>query len=356
VKSDGLIYPCCFSDEVMGDLRKQSFEEIWNGEKYQDLRKTLSNGQYWESCRKASCNWVDGQHSQQYNSKIDVLNPPAQIDGRTGGTLQVRITNAGGFVWQTPKNEPRFHVTLSYRLFNEALELIDEGLHVPLSKPVLPAEQHFMDLPIKPVPYSGKLLLKIDMVHEGTTWFGERGNNATEVPIEIINVPFAPYLSSHRAAVLRQQLEDTVLSPGQRFTLPIRVRNVGTEPLGGGPNADLLSYHWRAEDSSGDFIEWEGLRTTLPTIQPGESADLDAEVLVPKELATGRYRLEFDVLREDVEWVSLLWRRSMLTYPVKVARAPEETLLIPRTRTNGKPYTWEPKGQCVANTGNKGVW
>lgn len=41
---DGKVVPCCFDKDaqyVMGDLRKNSFREIWEGEKYKSFRKTL---------------------------------------------------------------------------------------------------------------------------------------------------------------------------------------------------------------------------------------------------------------------------------------------------------------------------
>jgi radical SAM protein with 4Fe4S-binding SPASM domain len=41
---DGKVLPCCFDKDaqyVMGDLTKNSFEEIWFGEKYQQFRNTL---------------------------------------------------------------------------------------------------------------------------------------------------------------------------------------------------------------------------------------------------------------------------------------------------------------------------
>lgn len=41
---DGKVLPCCFDKDaqyVMGDLTKQSFKEIWFGEKYQQFRATL---------------------------------------------------------------------------------------------------------------------------------------------------------------------------------------------------------------------------------------------------------------------------------------------------------------------------
>lgn len=41
---DGLVVPCCFdkdANHVMGDLKKQSFCEIWNGESYRQFRSRL---------------------------------------------------------------------------------------------------------------------------------------------------------------------------------------------------------------------------------------------------------------------------------------------------------------------------
>ena len=41
---DGKVVPCCFDKDaqhVLGDLNQQSFEEIWNGENYQQFRQSL---------------------------------------------------------------------------------------------------------------------------------------------------------------------------------------------------------------------------------------------------------------------------------------------------------------------------
>lgn len=43
---DGLIIPCCFDRDMqyqMGDLKKQSFKEIWRGEKYNKFRTQILN-------------------------------------------------------------------------------------------------------------------------------------------------------------------------------------------------------------------------------------------------------------------------------------------------------------------------
>jgi len=55
---DGRVVPCCFDKDahyVLGDLNKNSFEEIWRGEKYNRFRKTLftSRAQI-EMCRNCT--------------------------------------------------------------------------------------------------------------------------------------------------------------------------------------------------------------------------------------------------------------------------------------------------------------
>jgi radical SAM protein with 4Fe4S-binding SPASM domain len=52
---DGLVVPCCFdkdASQVMGDLKNQTFEEIWNGEKYRAFRNSiLQNRKSVDICR-----------------------------------------------------------------------------------------------------------------------------------------------------------------------------------------------------------------------------------------------------------------------------------------------------------------
>ena len=55
---DGLVVPCCFDKDaeyVMGDLKSQTFEQIWNGDKYLDFRKSLLKGRSEiEMCKNCS--------------------------------------------------------------------------------------------------------------------------------------------------------------------------------------------------------------------------------------------------------------------------------------------------------------
>ena len=55
---DGLVVPCCFDKDathLMGDLKSESFEEIWKGQKYKDFRtKILKNRKQIDICRNCT--------------------------------------------------------------------------------------------------------------------------------------------------------------------------------------------------------------------------------------------------------------------------------------------------------------
>ncbi len=375
IKSDGLVYPCCFSDEVMGDLRTQSFGEIWNGEKYKDLRRSMKTREYWGSCRRASCNWIEGAHSSIYGAEIRVQGPLTTIDGSAGTAIPLQIRNTARFLWNpsannVPKeglaadvfasrdekmireNTRNARVTLSYRLLNGKNELIDEGDHVQVPDDVVMGAVFEMKLNVRPVRYAGPMKLKIDLVHEGVTWFGERGNSAMELDVEVMNVPFAAYLSAWNKHAISSAL-DRANKPGESLELPIRVTNVGTEPVGGVSRRDVLSCHWKEHE--GGYAEWEGEKLHIACeIAPGDHADLTLPVHVPRNLETGRYDVEIDLLRENETWLSTCWNRPLLSYPTRIS-AGDDAQIADKDR-RGKLLVWEPRGQCVPNTGNKGIW
>ena len=53
-------------------------------------------------------------------------------------------------------------------------------------------------------------------------------------------------------------------------------------------------------DLAGNPIEFDGLRTAVPPLEPGTGATLSLEIQAPK--APGRYLLELDLVREYVSW------------------------------------------------------
>jgi hypothetical protein len=62
----------------------------------------------------------------------------------------------------------------------------------------------------------------------------------------------------------------------------------------------FAAYHWL--DDLGNPIDWDGLRTRLPPLAPGErtAAALEVRAVMPP----GRYRLAFDLVLEGRYWLS----------------------------------------------------
>ncbi len=53
IDPDGSVYPCCRApkDLLMGNIKEESFDEIWNGKKYRQLRKEFFSGKLRKTCR-----------------------------------------------------------------------------------------------------------------------------------------------------------------------------------------------------------------------------------------------------------------------------------------------------------------
>src|SRR5258708_12880245 len=79
----------------------------------------------------------------------------------------------------------------------------------------------------------------------------------------------------------------------------VEVENAGTVRWGPGIR---LAYHWL--DERDNPIIWDGDRTPLPELAPGESATVQAQVRAP--IPPGRYRFAFDLVAEHRAWFSEL--------------------------------------------------
>jgi hypothetical protein len=86
---------------------------------------------------------------------------------------------------------------------------------------------------------------------------------------------------------------------GTVTTADAAVTNAGSAAWGDGIFA---SYHWL--DDRGNPIVWDGIRTTLPPLAPGESAKVPMRVRAP--IPPGRYRFALDLVAEHRAWLSEL--------------------------------------------------
>jgi hypothetical protein len=68
-----------------------------------------------------------------------------------------------------------------------------------------------------------------------------------------------------------------------------------------------LAYHWL--DDRDNPIVWDGRRTDVPRLAPGETAAVDAPVRAP--MPPGPYRLAFDMVAEHRAWFSELGSQTL---------------------------------------------
>jgi hypothetical protein len=99
-------------------------------------------------------------------------------------------------------------------------------------------------------------------------------------------------------------------------TLRVELSNGGTVPWN---NQVKLAYHWL--DDRNNPIVWDGPRTEVPPLAPGEVATVEAKVRGP--MPPGPYRLAFDMVAEHRAWFSELGS-PMLPLDLDVAPRPGE--------------------------------
>ena len=91
-----------------------------------------------------------------------------------------------------------------------------------------------------------------------------------------------------------------VIDAATTVDVEVEVVNRGTVPWTADGNF-ALAYHWLAPD--GDVVVWDGVRTAFDApLAPGESRLVTAVVRTPDR--GGEYRFLWDVVQEDVRWLS----------------------------------------------------
>lgn len=116
---------------------------------------------------------------------------------------------------------------------------------------------------------------------------------------------------------------------GAVFEAAVELENTGT--VGWGERI-FLAYHWL--DLRGNPIVWDGIRTTLPSLAPGERRVAEARVRSP--IPPGPYLLAFDLVAEGRAWFSELGDAPLTM----------EVAVVPRT---GEPHVELPEGVEPAN-------
>ncbi len=75
INENGDVMPCCRTNAVLGNLRRQDFSEIWNGRRYQQLRARVNSARPPSYCRGCTLRGVDmeDKKARLYTDPRDLL-------------------------------------------------------------------------------------------------------------------------------------------------------------------------------------------------------------------------------------------------------------------------------------------
>jgi O-Antigen ligase len=98
--------------------------------------------------------------------------------------------------------------------------------------------------------------------------------------------------------------DNLTMTAGSLVRVAVTVQNTGALMWPHtGRNSVQLAYHWESKDARGTHLDFEGRRSPLPgDVAPDAMARVIAIVQAPDE--PGRYRLRWDLVRENVIWFS----------------------------------------------------
>lgn len=118
VMSDGQVQFCCHSESTVGNVNEQSFEEIWNGEEMQGIRRSLTAQQLPLQCQSTSCpiyrgdklNYIidrvhgyhsferTGTHDPHLGTRKNLEGSAIDVLSASDGKLDIALQYRGGWI------------------------------------------------------------------------------------------------------------------------------------------------------------------------------------------------------------------------------------------------------------------
>lgn len=131
-----------------------------------------------EALSKFQSSWMNAAFpDSDYRAEITALTAPAVMHAGEKMVLRFRVKNLGYSTWPAVGNEEgRYQVNIGNRWLKTAgneVNTLDGRTGMPAD--LQPGGEVELPLTVKAPEQPGDYLLEIDMVHEGVTWFYERG-------------------------------------------------------------------------------------------------------------------------------------------------------------------------------------
>jgi len=222
------------------------------------------------------------QQAVTYGASYDVSAVPASLPTEMRALVLVSLTNTSSFAWGPGLN-------LAYHWYDAAgTTVVWDGVRTPLS--LAAGASGTVKAAVVGPAAPGSYTLRFDVVREGVAWFS--GQGVATAP-KTINVTVPAY-----GAVFTAAPQSVILPANGAATVPITVKNTGSLPWTAAERY-AASYHLTRWDDS--VVVWDGARTPLPDVAPGQSATVNVTV---RTVGPGSFVVKFDLVREGVTWFS----------------------------------------------------
>jgi len=217
-----------------------------------------------------------------YGASYDVTAVPATLPTEMRALVAVTLTNSSSFGWGPGIN-------LSYHLYNATGMLLAwDGPRTPLAigaGQTATVKAQIAD-PVTPGTYT----LKFDLVQEGVAWFSDKGVATASRTVNVTVPVYGMVFTTAPVSV-------TLPANGNGF-VTLGIKNTGSLQWRA---VDLFDISYHVTRWDGTVVQWDGLRTSLPDVAPGQTVTVNVAVRAP---SAGGYVVHFDLVREGVTWFS----------------------------------------------------
>lgn len=122
-----------------------------------------------------------------YRAEIEVSNAPLALRPGERAVLKLRVRNRGGSVWPALGDGGKYQVNAGDRWLDPSTGHVVNDLdgRTALAADLPPGGETVLELPVKAPGAPGDYVLELDMIHEGVTFFHEKGSRTLRLNVRV---------------------------------------------------------------------------------------------------------------------------------------------------------------------------
>ena len=122
--------------------------------------------------------------SKDYSEEIVALDPPTTMHPGQKLDIRFKVKNLGSAVWPAVGTKDfKYQINMGNHWILDGVS--NEDNRAVMNGDLAPGSQTDMKMTVKAPQVPGDYILEIDMVHEGVTWFKERGAHPLSLRVRV---------------------------------------------------------------------------------------------------------------------------------------------------------------------------